>query len=160
MRYVVFRVDVGCYGRRCFVIGYLKSVVLFSKFQLMGAIVVLLCFVPASFSLLMYVPCRSQPLCGSDMMMCILYVLTFCSMFWWSLVFEGYRTACCYGYSCQIPNNNVTPPITAKVYTEHHKTHATTEPNRKTQRKKKQSEDSYEPNLLAQQNLHPPKKCE
>jgi hypothetical protein len=48
----MFRVDFGCYGRRCIVIGYLKSVVLFSKFQLVGAIVILPSFVPAYFSLL------------------------------------------------------------------------------------------------------------
>jgi hypothetical protein len=43
-----------CYGRRCVVIGYLQSVVLFSKFQLVRAIVVLLSFVSAYFSLLIY----------------------------------------------------------------------------------------------------------
>jgi hypothetical protein len=36
VRYVMFRVDFGCYGRRCVVIVYWKSVVLFSKFQLVG----------------------------------------------------------------------------------------------------------------------------
>jgi hypothetical protein len=51
---VMFRVDFGCYGRRCAVIGYSKSVVLFSKFQLVGDFVVLLSFVPAYFSLLLY----------------------------------------------------------------------------------------------------------
>jgi hypothetical protein len=44
-----------CYGRRCVVIGYLQSVVLFSKFQLVRATVVLsLSFVSAYFSLLIY----------------------------------------------------------------------------------------------------------
>jgi hypothetical protein len=43
-----------CYGRRCVVIGYLQSVVLFSKFQLVRAIVVLLSYVSAYFSLLIY----------------------------------------------------------------------------------------------------------
>jgi hypothetical protein len=43
-----------CYKRRYVVIGYLQSVVLFSKFQLVRAIVVLLSFVSAYFSLLIY----------------------------------------------------------------------------------------------------------
>jgi hypothetical protein len=50
----MFRVDFGCYGRHCVVVGYLQPVGLFSKFQLMRAIVVLLSFVLAYFPLLMY----------------------------------------------------------------------------------------------------------